>query len=218
MGAGDGLTSLHLPYEKKEGEKRKKTLKINASCAYTSKKKKLQKKTVYRQPLLLSDTIKKLRRLEKRWIGLLDTDTQHTFDIILKKGVIIHQITRSRKTWVLRENTVVFFLSNTMQKTLAKPCRLIGVFNWEVTCFERLFAGGGGGGGRGGSLYSIHGGVRTPRGSVKRHVRRVPLYGVSLRTLGYVITYPRVRNYGASQGKGLSKNFFCPRLGLISTI
>ena len=42
----------------------------------------------------------------------------------------------------------------------------------------------------------IHGGVRTPRGSVKRHVRTLPLYGVSLRTLGYVITYPRVRNYG----------------------
>ena len=41
----------------------------------------------------------------------------------------------------------------------------------------------------------MHGGVRTPRGSVKRHVRRVPLYGVSLRTLGYVITDPRVRNY-----------------------
>ena len=41
----------------------------------------------------------------------------------------------------------------------------------------------------------IHGGVRTPRGSVKRHVRTLPLYGVSLRTLGYVITDPRVRNY-----------------------
>ena len=67
-------------------------------------------------------------------------------------------------------------------------------------------------------VFSPHGGVRTPRGSVKRHVRTLPLYGVSLRTLGYVITYPRVRNYGASQGKGLSKKFFCPRLGLISTI
>ena len=42
----------------------------------------------------------------------------------------------------------------------------------------------------------LHGGVRTPRGSVKRHVRTLPLYGVSLRTLGYVITDPRVRNYG----------------------
>ena len=41
----------------------------------------------------------------------------------------------------------------------------------------------------------LHGGVRTPRGSVKRHVRTLPLYGVSLRTLGYVITDPRVRNY-----------------------
>ena len=52
---------------------------------------------------------------------------------------------------------------------------------------------------RGGGVLRIdpytHGGVRTPRGSVKRHVRRVPLYGVSLRTLGYVITDPRVRNY-----------------------
>ena len=44
-------------------------------------------------------------------------------------------------------------------------------------------------------LSRLHGGVRTPRGSVKRHVRTLPLYGVSLRTLGYVITDPRVRNY-----------------------